>query len=368
MNPYPDAGWAPDGQHHDMSAGFESPGFGRHLCQVRAPRLSSHPGRAPAAHAHGPLPSLQVDDYLQTPGRPGGAGQMQPGGMAAPSLGLSLQTPQRPTHGMPGGGATMATPGSAISPGSAMPRPQLHWRHEIDNSDQPFVPKLRGKPNAVAPLELRLEHGAEEPVGLEMTPGGSTPRRPPPSWYANPYTPELNAFQPTDAQLLPGGHEQRAHAPPLHATPCMWVATGAALHALAEKLRTVDEVGLAVASHDYRSYRGFVALLAISTADEDYLVDGLELRGQLGCLNEVLTNPRITKVMHGADREVAWLQRDFGLYLVGLFDTGQAARVLEFPSYALAPLLKQARINTPLPSWWCPPPPPHPLIGVHPLP
>ena len=82
--------------------------------------------------------------------------------MAAPSLaGLSLQTPQRPAHGM-AGGAAMATPASAISPGSAMPRPQLNWRHEIDNSDQPFVPKLRGKPNAVAPLELRLEHGPEE--------------------------------------------------------------------------------------------------------------------------------------------------------------------------------------------------------------
>jgi len=28
--------------------------------------------------------------------------------------------------------------------------------------------------------------------------------------------------------------------------------------------------------------------------------------------------------MHGADHDVLWLQRDFGLYLVNLFDTGQA--------------------------------------------
>ena len=58
-------------------------------------------------------------------------------------------------------------------------------------------------------------------------------------------------------------------------------------------------------------------------------------------LNEVFTNPRITKVMHGADSDVLWLQRDFGLYVVALFDTGQAARVLQFSSYSLAYLLER---------------------------
>ena len=58
-------------------------------------------------------------------------------------------------------------------------------------------------------------------------------------------------------------------------------------------------------------------------------------------LNSPFTNPRIVKVLHGADSDVVWLQRDFGLYIVNLFDTGQAARVLEFQSFALAYLLKQ---------------------------
>lgn len=35
------------------------------------------------------------------------------------------------------------------------------------------------------------------------------------------------------------------------------------------------------------------------------------------------------------------LQRDFGLYIVNLFDTGQAARVLEYPSAGLAYLLQR---------------------------
>ena len=49
---------------------------------------------------------------------------------------------------------------------------------------------------------------------------------------------------------------------------------------------------------------------------------------------------RFAQVLHGADSDVIWLQRDFGLYLVGVFDTGQAARLLEMPSFALAHLLK----------------------------
>ena len=58
-------------------------------------------------------------------------------------------------------------------------------------------------------------------------------------------------------------------------------------------------------------------------------------------LNGAFTDPRITKVVHGAESDVAWLQRDFGLYLVGAFDTGQAARLLQLPAFSLAHLLKR---------------------------
>jgi len=57
-------------------------------------------------------------------------------------------------------------------------------------------------------------------------------------------------------------------------------------------------------------------------------------------LADVFSDPQTTKVLHGADSDVVWLQRDFGLYLVNMFDTGQAARVLEFPSFGLAHLLE----------------------------
>ena len=45
------------------------------------------------------------------------------------------------------------------------------------------------------------------------------------------------------------------------------------------------------------------------------------------------------QVLHGADSDIDWLQRDFGLYVVNMFDTGQAARVLNFSRFGLAHLL-----------------------------
>ena len=53
----------------------------------------------------------------------------------------------------------------------------------------------------------------------------------------------------------------------------------------------------------------------------------------------VFADPGTLKVLHGADSDVVWLQRDFGLFPVTMFDTGQAARVLEYPSFGLAHLL-----------------------------
>ncbi len=44
--------------------------------------------------------------------------------------------------------------------------------------------------------------------------------------------------------------------------------------------------------------------------------------------------------MHGANFDIEWLQKDFGLYIVNLFDTGQASRVLQLPKLSLAFLLQ----------------------------
>ena len=255
-------------------------------------------------------------------------------GGAMPNAGPQQQQQQqqrRPPAGAHGGGAPM---GSA-----AIKKPQMRWWNEVDNSSRPFVPKLRSKPNALVNLELRLEQPDEAPALSSLSALGSSasaaqPQQP---WYANPYTPEINAFAPSEAQLTAG--RERLYAP-LHATPCTWVDTEPLLQQMVNRLASASQIAIDLESHSYRSYRGFVCVMQISTRDEDFLVDAIELRSALHALNGVFTDARVTKVMHGADSDINWLQRDFGLYVVGLFDTGQAARVLEMQSFALAHLLK----------------------------
>ncbi len=56
-------------------------------------------------------------------------------------------------------------------------------------------------------------------------------------------------------------------------------------------------------------------------------------------LAPMFADPSIVKVLHGSDSDIAWLQRDFGIYVVNMFDTGQAARVLALPGCGLGYLL-----------------------------
>lgn len=56
---------------------------------------------------------------------------------------------------------------------------------------------------------------------------------------------------------------------------------------------------------------------------------------------QIFTNEKILKLFHGADYDITWLQKDFSVYVVNMFDTGQAARFLEFKSKGLAYLLSK---------------------------
>jgi exosome complex exonuclease RRP6 len=81
--------------------------------------------------------------------------------------------------------------------------------------------------------------------------------------------------------------------------------------------------------------------MQISTRTEDYIVDIFKLWDHIGpYLRELFKDPKKKKVIHGADRDIIWLQRDFGIYVCNLFDTGQASRVLKLERNSLEFLLK----------------------------
>ena len=116
-------------------------------------------------------------------------------------------------------------------------------------------------------------------------------------------------------------------APPtsFEETPFTWIDTPQGLSELLVKLRQAGEIAIDLEHHDYRSFAGFVCLMQISTRHEDFIIDTVALRDELEILNDVFTDPNIPKVLHGAEWDIQWLQQDFNLYIVNLFDTYHAS-------------------------------------------
>ncbi|XP_063224220.1 exosome complex component 10 homolog [Bacillus rossius redtenbacheri] len=197
-------------------------------------------------------------------------------------------------------------------------RPQAKFKDKIDNSPQPFQPRIKDKPNASTPLALFLE----------ASDGGEN--------FNHPYEYELAHFVAPETQLtavpLQGCR-------PLEDTPLVMVQRAHELADMLAELRAHSEIAVDLEHHSYRSFLGITCLMQISTREKDYIVDTLELRDKLHVLNEVFTKPSVVKVFHGADYDVEWLQRDLGLYVVNMFDTHQAARALSLPHLSLAYLL-----------------------------
>ena len=108
------------------------------------------------------------------------------------------------------------------------------------------------------------------------------------------------------------------------------------------ELKLAKEIAVDLEHHDSHSYIGIVCLMQISTRGKDWIVDTLKpWRENLQILNEVFTDPNIIKVFHGSHEDMIWLQRDLGLYVVGLFDTYYACVALNFEGRGLKYLLKR---------------------------
>uniref|UniRef100_A0A8V5H384 Exosome complex component 10 n=1 Tax=Melopsittacus undulatus TaxID=13146 RepID=A0A8V5H384_MELUD len=226
-------------------------------------------------------------------------------------------------------------------------RPQLKFREKIDNSNTPFVPKLFVKPNALKPLPEALTKSGRErkerPEDLDVPPAladfihQQRTQQTEQDMFAHPYQYELEQFSPPDGVLQKPEPQMYR---PIKETPCHFITTLDELVELNEKLTNCKEFALDLEHHSYRSFLGLTCLMQISTRTEDFIIDVLELRSDMYILNETFTDPAIVKVLHGADSDVEWLQKDFGLYLVNVFDTHQAARLLNLGKNSLDHLLK----------------------------
>lgn len=198
---------------------------------------------------------------------------------------------------------------------SKIPKPQLQFKRAVDNTDvSPFKPLLRTKEHATVPLDKS-------------------------EGYVNPYEPEIRAAKyPSSTYEVSPPKDYL----PFESTTATFVDTLEGVMDMLKELKTAKEIAIDLEHHDVHSYHGLVSLMQISTRDKDWVVDTLKpWREELQVLNAVFADPSILKVLHGSSMDIIWLQRDLGLYVVGMFDTYHAACALNYPKRSLKFLLQK---------------------------
>lgn len=222
-------------------------------------------------------------------------------------------------------------------------KPQVRFPdYPIDNSDTPFVPPCQNSNGSQLPAGSN-ENG-ENNLGADV----------------HDYLRELyransksngNTRHPFEEEILAATSamsERQFHLnettvfKPMDQTPFTFITTEEQLFDAVERIKTASELAVDLENHSVRSFQGFTCLMQLSTRREDFVIDLLALRGSIQrALSPIFTDASTVKVLHGADYDIQWLERDFGIYVVNMFDTGQAARLLQYPSAGLWYLLSQ---------------------------
>ena len=266
---------------------------------------------------------------------------------------------------------------------------------DIDNSYYPFIPKLEEKPNSIKPLDkeiidarkLREENKEKLKLKFEDSKNKEIQK----ALFYNPYRPEIENFYKNKEKELTDLEEKYTELKDNinnnnkmeeddldnnndlikfievnsleeknkkmekiknkdfaffitsfkqeKDTKLSFIDTKESFDEFINEISKYDEIAVDLEHHSKESYLGITCLIQISTRDSDYILDAIKLRSYLNKLNIIFTNPNILKVFHGADYDINWLQRDFGVYVVNMFDTGRASRILSYESFSLKYLL-----------------------------
>lgn len=111
------------------------------------------------------------------------------------------------------------------------------------------------------------------------------------------------------------------------------------LERLAETLASETLIAADSEAAGFHRYDDSLCLVQLSTRDETWLVDTLAL-GSLNPVAELFADPAVEVIFHDADFDLRLLDRDFGVYVRGLFDTKIAARFAGIRSFGLGNLLE----------------------------
>ncbi len=105
-------------------------------------------------------------------------------------------------------------------------------------------------------------------------------------------------------------------------------------------VREAGEIAVDLESNGFYAYRERICLIQIGVPDATYVVDPFSIR-DLGPMDEILSDPGVGKVMHGAEFDVLLWKKERGVGIRGIFDTMHAARLLGEPGLSLGKLVEK---------------------------
>lgn len=122
--------------------------------------------------------------------------------------------------------------------------------------------------------------------------------------------------------------------------PVIVIEKPSELDALVEKLAATRYIAIDTESNSFYAYFERICLLQLSTEQEDYILDPLELE-DLQPLAKIFMDPGIEKIFHAAVNDVLGLKRDYRFSINNVFDTAIAAKLLGYKQLGLAKLLQE---------------------------
>jgi len=122
----------------------------------------------------------------------------------------------------------------------------------------------------------------------------------------------------------------------------LWIDTPDGVREAAEQCADAKRIALDTEADSMHSYFHKVCLIQISANGHHMVIDPLALDpGDLQPLWNVVSEPAVPVLMHGADYDIRILDRDYGIRIAGLQDTQIMAQLLGEEKTGLAALLEK---------------------------
>jgi ribonuclease D len=122
----------------------------------------------------------------------------------------------------------------------------------------------------------------------------------------------------------------------------LWIDTPEGVREAADRCAAASRIALDTEADSMHSYFHKVCLIQVSANGHHMVIDPLAVEpGDLRPLWDVVSDPAVPLLMHGADYDIRILDRDYGIRVAGLQDTQIMAQLLGEEKTGLAALLEK---------------------------